>query len=87
MHQCPLLLASVLSKIHQSLFLQIIRRANELGEDPLSLSSRFCEEYLVDMNDLQCLLPTHQPRVTDHMEQLKGMITQVPPDCVHFVVD
>ncbi|KAF9674071.1 hypothetical protein SADUNF_Sadunf10G0089700 [Salix dunnii] len=65
----------------------IIRRANELGEDPLSLSSRFCEEYLVDMNDLQCLLPTHQPRVTDHMEQIKDMITQVPPYCVHFVVD
>jgi len=78
-HQCSLLLASILSKIHQSLSLQIIRRANEIGEDPLSLSSRFCEEYLVDMTDLQCLIPTHQPRVTDHVEQIKDMITQVPP--------
>lgn len=78
-HQCSLLLASILSKIHQSLSLQIIRRANEIGEDPLSLSSRFCEEYLVDMTDLQCLIPTHQPRVTDHLEQIKDMITQVPP--------
>lgn len=79
MHQCSLLLASILSKIHKSLSLQIIRRANEIGEDPLSLSSRFCEEYLVDMTDLQCLIPTHQPRVTDHVEQIKDMITQVPP--------
>lgn len=86
-HQCSLLLASILSKIHQPLSLQIIRRANEIGEDPLSLSSRFCEEYLVDMTDLQCLIPTHQPRVTDHVEQIKDMITQVPPCFVYFVVD
>lgn len=57
--------------------MQIIRRANDIGEDPISLSNRFCEEYLQDMGDLQCLLPTHQPRVSDHMEQIKDMITQV----------
>lgn len=56
---------------------QIIRRANELGEDPLSLSNRFCQEYLNDMGDLQCLVPTHQPRVSEHLEQIKDMITQV----------
>lgn len=57
--------------------LQIIRRANDLGEDPLSLSDRFCQEYLDDMDALQCLLPTHQPRVSEHMEQIKDMISQV----------
>lgn len=56
---------------------QIIRRANELGENPLTLSSRFCQEYLDDMTDLQCLIPTHQPRVSDHMDQIRDMITQV----------
>lgn len=56
---------------------KIIRRANEIGEDPKSLSARFCEEFLKDMNDLQCLVPTHQPRVTDHMEQIKDMIAQI----------
>ncbi|EEF29017.1 cysteinyl-tRNA synthetase, putative [Ricinus communis] len=56
---------------------KIIKRANESGEDPFSLSSRFCEEYLVDMDSLQCLRPTHQPRVTDHIEQIKDMITQI----------
>ncbi|KAF7844775.1 cysteine--tRNA ligase 2, cytoplasmic-like [Senna tora] len=56
---------------------KIIKRANEIGEDPLKLSNRFCEEYIVDMNDLQCLIPTYQPRVSDHMEQIKDMITQI----------
>lgn len=57
--------------------MQIIRRANEVDEDPFSLSSRFCEEYLVDMNSLQCLQPTYQPRVTEHIEHIQDMITQV----------
>lgn len=57
---------------------QIIRRANELGEDPKALSGRYCQEFLKDMDDLQCLQPTHQPRVTEHMEQIKEMIAKVP---------
>lgn len=57
--------------------LQIIRRANETGEDPLSLSDQFCKAYNEDMADLQCLSPTHEPRVSDHIEQIKDMITQV----------
>lgn len=56
---------------------QIIRRANECGEDPTALSGRYCEEFLKDMDDLQCLRPTHQPRVTEHMEQIKEMIDKV----------
>ncbi|KAM7275498.1 hypothetical protein ACFE04_017364 [Oxalis oulophora] len=66
---------------------KIIRRANEVGEDPLSLSSRFCDEYLKDMGDLNCLLPTHQPRVTDHMDQIKDMITQIINNECGYVVD
>ncbi|KAH7849437.1 hypothetical protein Vadar_017862 [Vaccinium darrowii] len=56
---------------------KIIRRANELDKDPIVLSSRYCQEFLVDMVDLQCLPPTHQPRVTDHMEEIKDMIAQI----------
>ncbi|KAL9427079.1 hypothetical protein AB3S75_033798 [Citrus x aurantiifolia] len=47
---------------------KIIRPANELGEDSLSLSKRYCEEYLNDMGDLQCCLPTKQPCVSGHMK-------------------
>ncbi|KAM3328436.1 cysteine-tRNA ligase 2, cytoplasmic [Capsicum galapagoense] len=56
---------------------KIIRRANECGEDPTALSGRYCEEFLKDMDDLQCLRPTHQPRVTEHMEQIKEMIDKI----------
>uniref|UniRef100_A0A7C9DJV1 cysteine--tRNA ligase n=2 Tax=Opuntia streptacantha TaxID=393608 RepID=A0A7C9DJV1_OPUST len=64
---------------------KIIRRANEFKEkdpdhplsDPLNLSNHFCEEFLRDMDDLQCLLPTHQPRVSDHMDQIRNMIAKI----------
>ncbi|KAF5202965.1 Cysteine--trna ligase [Thalictrum thalictroides] len=65
---------------------KIIRRANELGEDPLKLSGRFCQEFLDDMNDLQCLPPTHQPRVSDHMDEIRDMISQIiRKDCAYSV--
>ncbi|GLT91832.1 hypothetical protein SLE2022_097030 [Rubroshorea leprosula] len=66
---------------------KIIRRPNESGENPLALSSRFCKEYIKDMNDLQCLPPTHQPLVSDHMEQIKDMITQIINNDYAYVVD
>ncbi|EOY31726.1 Cysteinyl-tRNA synthetase [Theobroma cacao] len=66
---------------------KIIRRANETGEDPLSLSDRYCKEYNVDMADLQCLSPTHEPRVSDHLEQIKDMITQIINKDFGYVVD
>ncbi|KAG0486599.1 hypothetical protein HPP92_008694, partial [Vanilla planifolia] len=55
---------------------KIIKRANEMGEAPLSLSSRFSEEFLHDIAELNCLPPTHEPRVSDHMEQIKDLITK-----------
>jgi cysteinyl-tRNA synthetase len=44
--------------------MQIINRANEIGEDPVELSRRFCEEFRVDMALLRCLPPSVEPRVT-----------------------
>ncbi|KAK4484226.1 hypothetical protein RD792_011450 [Penstemon davidsonii] len=66
---------------------KIIRRANEQNEEPKELSGRFCQEFLRDMADLQCLLPTHQPRVTDHMEQIKDMIAQIISNGCAYAVD
>ncbi|GJV26093.1 cysteine--tRNA ligase 2, cytoplasmic [Tanacetum coccineum] len=48
--------------------LKIIKRADERECDPLELSAEFCQEFLTDMADLQCLPPTVQPRVSDHMD-------------------
>ncbi|KVH87914.1 cysteine--tRNA ligase, chloroplastic/mitochondrial isoform X1 [Cynara cardunculus var. scolymus] len=56
---------------------KIIARAGELGEDPISLSRRFCEEFHRDMGYLHCLPPTVEPRVSDHMPQIVDMIKQI----------
>ncbi|KAJ9184052.1 hypothetical protein P3X46_007834 [Hevea brasiliensis] len=56
---------------------KIIARANELGEDPISLSRRYCEEFHHDMVYLHCLHPSVEPRVSDHMPQIIEMIKQI----------
>lgn len=66
---------------------KIIKRANEAGENPLSLSDRFSKEFLCDMTELQCLPPTHEPRVSDHMDQIKDMITKIIDNGCGYVVE
>jgi cysteinyl-tRNA synthetase len=66
------------------LSLQIINRANELGEDPVRLSRRFCDEFQVDMELLRCLPPSVEPRVTDHIPQIIEMISKVSIVYVSF---
>ncbi|KAF8703837.1 hypothetical protein HU200_031933 [Digitaria exilis] len=56
---------------------KIIRRANERGETVTSLSSRFINEFLLDMTELQCLPPTSEPRVTDHIQHIIDLITKI----------
>ncbi|PWA36543.1 cysteinyl-tRNA synthetase, class Ia family protein [Artemisia annua] len=64
---------------------KIIKRAN--GGDPLALSARFSQEFLTDMADLQCLPPTQQPRVSDHMDQIKDMIAKIINNGCAYVVE
>ncbi|MCD7457495.1 hypothetical protein HAX54_035221 [Datura stramonium] len=57
---------------------KVIKRAKESEvDDPIALSARFSQEFLKDMHDLQCLLPTIQPRVTEHMEQINDIIGKI----------
>ncbi|WVZ55432.1 hypothetical protein U9M48_006092 [Paspalum notatum var. saurae] len=56
---------------------KIIRRANESGETFTSLSSRFINEFLLDMAELKCLPPTCEPRVTEHIKHIKELITKI----------
>ncbi|OAY66958.1 Cysteine--tRNA ligase, chloroplastic/mitochondrial, partial [Ananas comosus] len=66
---------------------KIIKRANELRENPLSLSSRFCDEFLSDMAYLQCLPPSFEPRVTDHINQIINMIKQILLNGYAYVIE
>ncbi|MQM04408.1 hypothetical protein Taro_037197, partial [Colocasia esculenta] len=69
------------------IFQQIINRANLSGEDPLSLSRRFSEEFLKDMVDLHCLSPTHEPRVSHHIDQIKDMISKIIDQGCAYTID
>ncbi|OIT07145.1 cysteine--trna ligase 2, cytoplasmic [Nicotiana attenuata] len=68
---------------------KIINEAKKLGEnhDPIALSSQFSKEFLKDMDDLQVLPPTHQPRVTEHMEQIKDMIANIISNGYGYTID
>lgn len=66
---------------------KIIARANELGEDPISLSRRYCEEFRRDMVYLHCLPPSFEPRVSDHMPQIIDMIKQILDNGYAYRVD
>ncbi|KAF5176385.1 Cysteine--trna ligase, partial [Thalictrum thalictroides] len=65
----------------------IIVRANELGEDPLSLSRRYYEEFHRDMSYLHCLSPSVEPRVSDHMPQIIDIIKQILDNDYAYRVD
>ncbi|WCJ30338.1 Cysteine--tRNA ligase [Euphorbia peplus] len=66
---------------------KIINRANELGEDPISLSRRYCEEFHQDMMSLHCLPPSVEPRVSDHMPQIINMINQILDNGCAYRID
>ncbi|KAJ6802245.1 cysteine--tRNA ligase, chloroplastic/mitochondrial-like [Iris pallida] len=66
---------------------KIIKRANEANEDPLVLSERFSNEFLHDMGELQCLPPTHQPKVSDHLDQIKDMISKIIDNGCGYTID
>ncbi|KAK8938978.1 hypothetical protein KSP39_PZI011234 [Platanthera zijinensis] len=66
---------------------KIIARANELRENPLTLSSRYCDEFHSDMAHLHCLTPTVEPRVSTHMNQIIDMINQILVNDFAYIVD
>ncbi|XP_048495174.1 cysteine--tRNA ligase, chloroplastic/mitochondrial isoform X2 [Beta vulgaris subsp. vulgaris] len=66
---------------------KIIARANEVGENPISLSRRFCDEFHQDMSYLHCLPPSVEPRVSDHMPQIIDMIKQIVDNGFAYGVD
>ncbi|KAJ0261632.1 tRNA synthetases class I [Hirschfeldia incana] len=66
---------------------KIIKRANLNKENPIELSNRFVDEYLIDMGALQCLLPTHQPRVSNHMDHIIKMIEKIIENGCGYAVE
>jgi len=53
---------------------KIIRRANERGEDPVALASRYADAFHQDMDALGCLRPDVEPRVSDHIPEIVALV-------------
>lgn len=66
---------------------KIIARSKELGEDPISLSRRYCEEFCQDMVTLNCLPATVEPKVSEHMPQIIEMIEKILNNGYAYDVD
>ena len=53
---------------------KIIRRANELGEDPVGLAARFIDIFHEDMDALGLVRPDHEPRVSRCIDDIHDVI-------------
>jgi len=56
---------------------KIIRRANEVGEDPMALAARFAADYNRDMARFGVLPPTEEPKVSTHIPQIIALIERL----------
>ncbi|WP_019518514.1 cysteine--tRNA ligase [Faucicola boevrei] len=53
---------------------KIIKRAGENGERIFALTERFIKAMHEDADNLGCLRPTHEPRATEHIQEMLDMI-------------
>ncbi|MFK7987687.1 MAG: cysteine--tRNA ligase [Sandaracinaceae bacterium] len=53
---------------------KIIQRANERGEEPLTLAERYIDRFHEDMVALGLELPTHEPRVSQSIDEIRDII-------------
>jgi len=56
---------------------KIIKRAAERGEEPAVLSARMLDSYLTDMARLGNLEPDHQPKVSEHLPEIRDLIARL----------
>lgn len=59
---------------------KIINRAREANMDPLDLAERFIEECEYDFGRLNIQPPDIQPRVTDHVDEIIGLVKKLVDD-------
>ncbi len=56
---------------------KIIKRANELGEDPMALAARFAADYNRDMGRFNVEPPDVEPRVSTHIAEIIAVIEKL----------
>ncbi|MEB2312386.1 MAG: cysteine--tRNA ligase [Sorangiineae bacterium] len=66
---------------------KILARARERGEEPLELSRRMATAYQEKMKELGCLAPDHEPKVSEHLEDIFALITELVASEHAYVVE
>ena len=66
---------------------KIIKRANELGENPFSLSKRFTQAYFEDMDRLNVRRANIHPKVTEHIPEIIEFIEELIKKGYAYEVD
>src|SRR5258706_6835104 len=56
---------------------KIIKRAAEIGEDPLAMSARFAADYNRDMARFNVRSPDVEPKVTGHIPQIIPIVERL----------
>ncbi len=56
---------------------KIITRATEKNESPQSLTSKMTKYFHEDLRDLNCLIPTYEPRATENIAKMIEMIAKL----------
>ncbi|MBX3154507.1 MAG: cysteine--tRNA ligase [Deltaproteobacteria bacterium] len=66
---------------------KIIKRANELGEDPMALAARFAADYNRDMARFGVMAPDVEPKVSTHIPEIIALIEKLIANERAYAVD
>ena len=66
---------------------KIINRANQVGDNWKDLAERFIKEFYVDMDALGVRRPTYEPKATEHIDEIQGIIKKLISNGCAYEVD
>ena len=66
---------------------KIIKRSNERGITWKALAEQYIDEFYKDMDRLGLLKPTHEPRATDHIEEIINLVRELEGKGLAYEVD
>lgn len=66
---------------------KMIRRANEEGVTVKDIANRYIKEYYVDADGLNCKRPTYQPRATESIGAIIGIVKKLYDNGIAYVIE
>ena len=66
---------------------KILARSQQTGQPPLSLSAKMAEIYRDQMHAFGCLDPDHEPKVSEHLDQIVELTAELERQGAAYVVE